>query len=263
MTQQVSKSQKSHGQTSPWEFISREGIRNNTLKSTEQNKVVKITDLMRIPQSGSDRTTEVSNATEKGQISNKVVLESELNKSEQDFIIENGYLIGKLVELNLEEKSFSIKLINKSFITAKYNMNFKNILKKNMENLIYIHGSIIYKNETPVSISNVDILEKFKFSDIIVDNFKYKGKILKISPPIKFKTEKDKENNLVCASGDFDIIVFAEARETLMNEIEEALIMLWTEYAEEEDDALAPKAIDLANKLRMRISISENGPQCL
>jgi predicted RNase H-like HicB family nuclease len=75
-----------------------------------------------------------------------------------------------------------------------------------------------------------------------------------VSPALSFDIELDEENGIMSSSSDFGILVCAETRSALEDEIEEALRMLWIEYAQENDDALAPKALELAKELRKRIS---------
>lgn len=166
-----------------------------------------------------------------------------------------GYLIGTLVKMDFVQRSLSLKLLSGRTVQAIYQDDFEPTLLENARGQIQIHGNIQYdQNDEPTLVSDVDDVTELDLSIITVRDFEYNGSSLTVSPPLRFEIELDEDSGVMSSSGDFDILVCAETRSALEDEIEEALIMLWTEYAQEENDALAPQAMTLAEKLRERIS---------
>lgn len=170
-----------------------------------------------------------------------------------------GYLIGTLTKMDFVVKTMSIKLLSGRGIEATYLDDFETTLLENVRGEIQIHGNIQYNaNDEPSMISEVDSITEIDLSPIAVDRFEYKDSVFKIDPPMNFTIDFDRESGLMSTSGDFNIDVIAETRSILEDEIEEALIMLWVEYALEDDKNLSPKAIELANDIRSRISKKVN-----
>ena len=73
-------------------------------------------------------------------------------------------------------------------------------------------------------------------------------------PPLRFKVEYDPVDQLYDLDGEFGISVSANSRSDLYQELQEALSMLWIEYGEESPDRLSPKARQLRNELRKRLT---------
>ncbi|GLP85734.1 hypothetical protein [Tritonibacter mobilis] len=166
-----------------------------------------------------------------------------------------GYLIGTLVKMDFVQRSLSLKLLNGRTVQAFYQEDFEPTLLENARGQIQIHGNIQYdeKND-PILISDVDDVVELDLSTITIKNFDLNETSLSISPALSFEIDLDEESGVMSAEGDFGILVCAETRSALEDEIEEALQMLWVEYAQEKDDALSPRAILLAKDLRERIS---------
>jgi hypothetical protein len=168
-----------------------------------------------------------------------------------------GYLIGTLVKMDFVQKSMTVKLLSGRAIQAIYQDDFEPTLLENARGQIQIHGNIQYdENSDPSLISDVDEIIELDLSPITIESFDYKNQSLVISPPMTFEIQVDNDSGLMSSSGDFFIDVVAETRSLLGDEIEEALVMLWTEYAEENDANLSQKAVKLADSIRSRISES-------
>lgn len=167
-----------------------------------------------------------------------------------------GYLIGTLVKMDFVQRSLTLKLLSGRTVQAFYQDDFEPTLLENARGQIQIHGNIQYdeKND-PAQVSDVDDVTELDLSTITLKEFEFNGKSLTVSPALSFEIELDEESGMMSSSSsDFGILVCAETRSALEDEIEEALKMLWIEYAQESDDRLAPKAIELAQKLRARMS---------
>ena len=74
------------------------------------------------------------------------------------------------------------------------------------------------------------------------------------APPLQFNVVFDRGASLHELSGEFNIVLSAPTRAELEEMLTETLELLWREYAEEDPAALSPKAIDLRNQLRARIT---------
>ena len=73
------------------------------------------------------------------------------------------------------------------------------------------------------------------------------------NPPLRFHVRYDPDDELYDLNGDFGISLSADSRPELLRELDEALSMLWIEYAQEQPDRLSPKARDLRAELRRRL----------
>jgi hypothetical protein len=166
-----------------------------------------------------------------------------------------GYLIGTLVKMDFVQKSLSLKLLSGRTVQAFYQDDFEPTLLENARGQIQIHGNIQYdeKND-PTLVSDVDDVTELDLSTITIKEFEFNDKSLTVSPALSFEIKLDEESGIMSSSSDFGILVCADTRSELEDEIEEALRMLWIEYAQETEDVLAPKAIVLAGELRKRIS---------
>lgn len=167
-----------------------------------------------------------------------------------------GYLIGTLVKMDFVQRSLSLKLLSGRTVQAFYQDDFEPTLLENARGQIQIHGNIQYdeKND-PTQVSDVDDVTELDLSTITLKDFEFNGKSLTVSPALSFEIELDEESGIMSSSSSkFGILVCAETRSALEDEIEEALRMLWIEYAQEINDRLAPKAIELAEELRAQIS---------
>ena len=159
--------------------------------------------------------------------------------------------------MDFVQKSMTVKLLSGRAIQAIYQDDFEPTLLENARGQIQIHGNIQYdENSDPSLISDVDEIIELDLSPITIESFDYKNQSLVISPPMTFEIQVDNDSGLMSSSGDFFIDVVAETRSLLGDEIEEALVMLWTEYAEENDANLSQKAVKLADSIRSRISES-------
>ncbi|PRZ45310.1 hypothetical protein [Tritonibacter scottomollicae] len=166
-----------------------------------------------------------------------------------------GYLIGTLVKMDFVQRSLSLKLLSGRTVQAFYQDDFEPTLLENARGQIQIHGNIQYDEKSdPTLVSDVDDVTELDLSTITVKNFEHNDGYLSVYPPLSFEIELDEESGFLSTSGDFGILVCAETRSALEDEIDEALKMLWIEYAQEKDKALSPKAIELAKELRKRIS---------
>ena len=74
------------------------------------------------------------------------------------------------------------------------------------------------------------------------------------APPLRFDVVFDRDASVHELSGEFNIVLSAPTRAELEEMLAETLELLWREYAEEAPAALSPKAIDLRNQLRARIT---------
>lgn len=164
-----------------------------------------------------------------------------------------GYLTGTLVKMDFVQKSLSLKLLSGNTVQAIYEDDFEPKLLENARSLIQIHGNIQYNEKNdPILIYDVDDVTEFDSSPITIKQFEVAGKQISVVPPLTFEIDLDENSEMLSASSEFDILVCAETRSSLEDEIDESLRMLWIEYAQEDDDILSPKAIELAKAIRER-----------
>lgn len=180
----------------------------------------------------------------------------ELSGKVHEFGETPGYLTGTLVKMDFVQRSLSLKLLSGNTVQAVYQDDFEPTLLENARGLIQIYGNIQYNEKNdPTLISDVDDVTELDLSPIAIKQFEVAGSVISVVPPLNFEIELDEDSGMLSSSSDFEILVCAETRPALEDEIDEALRMLWLEYAQENDDALSPKAIELANNLRARFSM--------
>ncbi|MDI9349350.1 MAG: hypothetical protein QM537_05050 [Candidatus Symbiobacter sp.] len=104
-------------------------------------------------------------------------------------------------------------------------------------------------------IKAISSQKKPRFSDediqpLILDDFTWHGCQIKAKNPINFKVTIDEEGNLlVIENPTLGVLVFADSRAKLINELHECLAFLWQRYSLANDEKLGPKAIKLKYSL--------------
>ena len=126
--------------------------------------------------------------------------------------------------------------------------------------LIQVHGDVTYDEfGVPTSLTKVDqIIEvdesSIEIHDFVVDDTRYR-----VEPPLQFSVSFDREDQLYDLDSEFDVNLSAESLAELEDALGESLVMLWTEYAQEETSRLSPKAQELKMQLSDRCSEIQNG----
>ena len=87
----------------------------------------------------------------------------------------------------------------------------------------------------------------------------YRHKTLHFRTPIVLEPSLSDSEGLICLEyPELGIDVFAATREELLTELQEQIVMLWEEYALEDDSRLSAPAIELKNRLRAAIEEIDN-----
>lgn len=169
-----------------------------------------------------------------------------------------GYLTGTLTRMDFVERWLQLKLFNGRTIQASYANAYEPVLLENARDIIQIHGDIqLSADGEPIAVQNVDEVVELDISDAVVKYFDVSDVRIEVTPPVIFEVQFDEESSLLSAQGDFGIIVFAETRSALEDEIDEALRMLWLEYADEDAEKLSGAARLLKSSLIARFKRAE------
>jgi len=166
-----------------------------------------------------------------------------------------GYLTGTLTRMDFVERWLQLKLFNGRTIQASYANAYEPVLLENARDIIQIHGDIqLSADGEPIAVQNVDEVVELDVSDALVKYFDVSDVRIEVDPPLAFTVKFDEESSFLSAEGEFNIFVFAETRSALEDEIDEALRMLWLEYAAEETEELSEAARSLKIRLISRFN---------
>ncbi len=163
-----------------------------------------------------------------------------------------AYITGALIEMKFHERRLSLQLLGSGRIfEATYSDDFEPVLLDHPRELIQVHGNVVYDhNGAPSSISDVDEILDVDQSPVEVRAINYgQGTVTAKKQLVSYIVTFDQENQLYEASGPFDIVVSAETRPELENELDAELSMLWNEYALAEPSELTAAACVLREQL--------------
>ena len=120
---------------------------------------------------------------------------------------------------------------------------------------VEVTGEVLYDAEgVALSVAHARDFVAFEEDTIELRNVNIYNVPYSASPPLRFKVKYDPLDKLYDLDGDLGISVSAYSRSDLHHELQEALSMLWIEYAEESPEQLSPKARRLRIDLRKRLT---------
>ena len=133
-----------------------------------------------------------------------------------------------------------------------YQEDIEALLYERRRDLIQVTGRVVLdENGEPKQIIDVTDIRDLDVSPLIIDLLKFKNITLRAISTLVLETHLDDTKQLLCIENTaIGLNVFAETREKLVDEAHEQLAMLWTEYAQAQDDQLSSAAIQLKNTLR-------------
>ena len=161
---------------------------------------------------------------------------------------------GLLVGMNFHERSVRLMRLDGKFITVGYDDDSERPLLRHRRDWIQVSGEVLYDiNRPPVSVKHArDFVacdeDDIELADLTLYDVRYRA-----DPPLRFHVTRDPDDKLYDLDGEFGISLSAETRPKLLRELNDALSMLWVEYAEERPERLSPKARHLRAELRDRL----------
>lgn len=132
-----------------------------------------------------------------------------------------------------------------------YHEDIELMLFENRRGLIQVNGRVITDDAGhPVKIVEVEEIRELDLSPFVITEISTGTRQLKSPAPLNLQPFLSENEQLLCLRHEsLGVDVFAATRPELFDELKEQLFMLWTEFAQEDDDALSSPARHLKQAL--------------
>ena len=162
---------------------------------------------------------------------------------------------GMLVGMDFDERSIRLTRPDGKSVSATYDEESERPLIEHRRGWVQVTGEVLYDAEgRALSVAHARDFVVFEGDTIELRNVNIYNVPYRASPPLRFKVKYDPLDQLYDLDGDLGISVSACSRSDLHHELQEALSMLWIEYAEESPEQLSSKARRLRIDLRKRLT---------
>ena len=169
--------------------------------------------------------------------------------------VRDDTISGMLVGMDFDERSIRLTRPDWKSVSATYDEESERPLIEHRRGWVEVTGDVLYDAEgRALSVAHARNFVAFEEDTIELRNVNLYNVPYRASPPLRFTVKYDALDRLYDLDGDFGIAVAAYSRADLHHELQEALSMLWIEYAEESPDRLSPKARRLRTDLRKRLT---------
>ena len=152
---------------------------------------------------------------------------------------------GLLDEISFSEHKLTIIYSprNRS-LDCFYKEEIEPMLFENRRDLIQVTGRVVVDEENhPKKIVDVEAIRELDLSPFVLKEVEETGLKIRFRKPLVIEPRLSESQQLICLEHEpLGIDVFAPTRAEVFEELKEQLIMLWREYAEEEDAALSEPA---------------------
>ncbi len=166
-------------------------------------------------------------------------------------------VIGKLIRINFDENKLFIRLpVSGRQLECSYLAEAEVDLLESRRDLIQVTGEFVVDGEgIPLRLTAVSRIEPVNLSPLIFTRIEHGERVLRVKPPLEVVPNLDEETQQFFVASDecLDLHAIAETRGDLADEIAHHLVFAWSAYANEKEDALTPKAAELAESLRRRL----------
>ena len=161
---------------------------------------------------------------------------------------------GLLVGMNFHKRNVRLMRSDGKFVTVSYDQDAERPLIDRRRDWIQVSGDVVYDiDDQPVSVKHAHGFVALDEDPIELREMSLHNVAYRADPPLRFVVTHDPDDGLYDLVGDFGISLSAESRPLLLEELNEALSMLWLEYADEQPEVLSAKARRLRAKLRERL----------
>lgn len=170
------------------------------------------------------------------------------------------YITCTLDGMEFQSRRLILKLLDGRTLKASYQDNFEPELVVHRRRQVQLRGNAEYNDKgVLVSLSLVDHIipideSKIELHEIAIDNKRYQA-----ATPLIFNVVYDREDCIYDLEGDFGIILFADTRPELEEDLNEAIAVLWNEIACEKPTRLSPQARNLRKEMQNRLRDIRNG----
>jgi len=136
-------------------------------------------------------------------------------------------------------------------IEVTYDDDQEDFLLENRKGIIQITGRTIRdENDELKSIFSLEDISSLDLSPLILTDVVYENARLKFLLPRQIEPELSEDKHYVCVQdATLGLDVFAGTISSLVDEVNEAIVMTWKAYALAADSELSPKAVALKYRL--------------
>lgn len=159
---------------------------------------------------------------------------------------------GRLEQISFSERKLTINYAPKGrWLECSYDESVEPMLLENRRDLIQVTGRVVMDDEShPKKIVEVEHVRDLDLSAFVLGEVARDAVALKPRRALQIQPHLSDSEQLVCAQHDeWGLDAFAQTRSELFEEVKEQLLMLWLEYAREQDDALSAPALRVKQRL--------------
>lgn len=161
-------------------------------------------------------------------------------------------ITGELIKIDFKDRKLTLRYLPSAReVACTYEEAVEEMLLENPRELIQVTGTVtLGEDGFPDKLSDVERIEEVDYSPITIAEIGVSGQSIRFRPELLVYPELDDTQQLYLATYDgIGLHVFAETREGLLQEIEEQIAMLWTEYAQAADDELSASGRKIKQRL--------------
>jgi hypothetical protein len=143
-----------------------------------------------------------------------------------------------------------------------YTDDIEELLVANLGKLVEITANVHLDSDgRPTEIEEIFSIQEVDMSPVVLDRIQFGEGFLAFRPVIQLTPAESTPTHLLrLEHPPLDIDVFARTRDDLLDELNEQVVMLWTEYAKEDDRNLTASSRDLKQKLLAAIEEVPSAP---
>lgn len=178
-----------------------------------------------------------------------------------NFSVVSGYL----QKINLKSNSIELsypptrRTFKCHYKTDEIAETILKLAAEDKDRLLQVCGDLILNDkDEPKELSNLTSVAFVDESPIEISNFRRGNKRYSFNAPIEFKPCLDNSKQLYLLEYPqlgIDVAVYTRAE--LKSEIEEQIVFLWEEYANEEDEKLTSSALELKRNIKSILTVKD------
>ena len=157
---------------------------------------------------------------------------------------------GRLDALEFQTRTLKLQLPTGRMLTGTYSEDFEPVLLENPREWIQVRGEAVSNEDDSLkALNNITEILEVDASPLAIESLDVGGVNLKARRPFSVEVEFEPEEGFYTATGDFHLMVTAEARQELEVAVNEALAFLWREYVNADPRDFSADAITLRQQL--------------
>ncbi len=145
-------------------------------------------------------------------------------------------------------------------LACTYDESLEFELVESRRDLVQVTGTVVNNSDGVIEkIIDVEDITPLDCSEFVIHEVDCGAKVLRFKQPLELTPEPSESKQLLfLEKPDLGISVYGQTRDELLAEINEQIVVLWNEYAREDDDKLTDSALELKNALLAMIEEAKN-----